>query len=222
MSTMTEVKERPILMSAPMVRAILSGAKTMTRRVVKPQPKHRAILSNNGKWYDADCINPGEEMICRFGNVGDRLWVKEAWGCDDWDGGSYPDSFGLWYAADPEDAPLKWVNVYPQTAYTKEFAKPGKSRSSLFMPRWASRLTLEITGVRAEQLQDITEADAKAEGCEAVPLTEGEIMLMGVDDSSCWPARSAFARLWYSIHGVESWDANPWVWVVSFKRLRLK
>jgi hypothetical protein len=178
--------ERPILFSAPMVRAILSGTKTQTRRVVKGM----ALL-----WLRPDGFTPEftalpENGLCPYGQPGDRLWVREAWR-------AWPD--GVAYRADISDADLADAVHAPW-------------RPSIHMHRAASRITLEITAVRVERLQDISEADAKAEGVtRPVPMLD--------DDPSTYV--DAFGDLWASINGPGSWDSNPWVWVIEFRRVEV-
>ena len=186
------MKERPILFSAPMVKAILDGQKTMTRRV-----------NSIGEYYISD-------KKCPYGVVGDRLWVRETWyyeehmhdsteGMPDLPCGLY--SHRLVYKADCTDYP---VNV----GVGRQGWKP-----SIFMPRWASRITLEITGISVERLQDITEEDAMKEG---IP--------MEIDCPECDTARKKFKNLWDSINGRgkkpgKAWNDNPWVWVIEFRRI---
>lgn len=171
----TPLRERPITFSTPMVRAILAGAKTQTRRIVR--------MHADGSSYDR----------CRYGVPGDRLWVKETWGRRETLVGSAPHR--VYYAAD-------WADP-----------RPFKSLSPRFMPRWASRLLLQVTGVRVERLQDITEQDAHAEG---VDLLGGP--RLGRDWASS--KRDAFSTLWDAINGKRlPWSANPWVFVVAFRRL---
>lgn len=184
------MKERPILFSAPMVRAILAGTKTQTRRVVK---QHLERLGD-GDWYAFDHkglnyrVNARHTTVaawahllqfCPYGQPGDRLWVREAWsGADD-----PSHKHCVHYRADGERA-TRW-------------------RPSIHMPRWASRIALEITGVRVERLNDISEADCRAEGLGGT-----------VDRAHHW-----YRVLWEQINGPGSWDANPWVWVIEFKRV---
>jgi hypothetical protein len=227
----TQVKEHPIIMRAHNVRAILSGVKTQTRRVIKPQPTHQLIeglgnvtigmepADDGSVWYDADCINPGREVHCPYGRVGEHLWVKEKWslveGARD-ETGRDPDA--VIYAA---GGPQRYFNHYNHTpegqwdAGEKEDAVMvevyDRWRSPMFMPRWASRITLEIASVRAERLHDITEADAIAEGCKS-----------GIEPgSSCdLTARGNFKRHWDTINGKKQpWSVNPWVWVLDFVRI---
>lgn len=209
------MKERPILFSAPMVRAILAGQKTQTRRVVKPQPVPVGTLR------EIDEPGAGQTFVengvlrtparygsrpasCPYGQPGDRLWVRE--------------TYALHHAWD-ECAPCVAESVTPRPRVWHRADAPdaidgrGRWRSSIHMPRWASRITLEVTAVRVERLHDISEADAEAEGVTAEPSN-------GLADSPVGlSAREAFADLWASINGPESWEARPWVWVVSFKRL---
>ena len=176
--------ERPILFSAPMVRALLAGTKTQTRRVVKRNAYEKSI--------HADQFAP-PTCACPYGQPGDRLWVRETWakwGRDDQCGEGPSVTHEPIYRADgsPWDEQDKW-------------------RPSIHMPRAASRILLEITSVRVERLQDISEADTVAEGIPA-----GEV-------SPADAGRFAYRLLWESINGPDSWAANPWVWVLEFKRV---
>lgn len=212
------MKERPILFSGPMVRAILDGRKTQTRRVVKlpPHIKHHELDLTRMQDGYPDGVRPiwGDDEEPNlfstrnpFGKPGDHLWLKETWRqysrseCACYDDCQCPPSGTVFYRAD-HDEEIKW-------------------RPSIFMPRWASRITLEITGVRVERLQEISEEDAKKEGIES----EGgdpkmwksynpKLGWLSVDD----PAMS-YRTLWESINGPGSWDANPWVWVIEFRRV---
>ncbi len=186
-----------------MVRAILAGTKTQTRRVVKPAHKawiEMPVTHQLGEW---------DKRPLPYGKPGDRLWVRETWSPDppidsswastEWNGcgrriDGVPERFQhprfCNYSADWLHGPIVW-------------------RPSIHMPRWASRITLEVTGVRVERLQDISEADAMAEGAP-----------WGACGSPQEGSRKAgFAKLWDSINGPNSWDANPWVWAINFKRL---
>ena len=191
--------ERPILFSGPMVRAILEGRKTQTRRVVKPQPE---LQLKSARWmrcadeqhalftqHDGElCGQMASTRKCPYGKPGDRLWVRETWAHRRWMLGDASPSPTTVYRADGED--LKGCDRW---------------RPSIHMPRWASRITLEVVGVRVERLQDISEEDAKAEGIEWVIGYRSRIPL--------------FSALWERINGPGSWDANPWVWVVEFRRV---
>jgi hypothetical protein len=201
------MKERPILFSAPMVRAILSGTKTMTRRIVKPQPRQEPITNGSAdgtytmwpnddaclEWADviADPIYYAQAGFCSYGAPGDRLWVRETWQESD---------RGVHFRADTDIMPGTW-------------------RPSIFMPRWASRITLEIADVRVERVQDISEEDAQAEG---VQVTPGHLSrpIGSKEQPTPYSHRQAFAALWDTINGKRApWDSNPWVWVVSFCRI---
>jgi len=195
------MSEKPILFSGPMVRAILEGRKTMTRRVIKPQPSEFTKAGNGygNLWPVRRCADgTWTGAVCPY-VVGMRLWVREAhyrWtGC-----GNAPLSFNrdICYSDHPE---VRFLND----------AAALVTVPSIFMPRWASRLTLEMTAVRVERLREITEADAKAEGvkAESVSTVPG---VMGYV--------APFAELWDSINGKRApWESNPYVWVVSFKRV---
>lgn len=189
MSTMA-IKERPILFSGEMVRAILDGRKQQTRRIVKPQPA--GLWGSTGKVYGhtfAGVLDGPKDhyWVCKFGQPGDRLWVRETWApmCD------FDKEFGTLYRAD---------------SYPSDSAIPLQWKPSIHMPRAASRITLEITGVRVEQLNDISEEDAISEGWPGTSKMP-------------WSPRGWFQSLWQSINGEDSWDANPWVWVIEFKRV---
>lgn len=203
------MKERPILFSAPMVRAILDGRKTQTRRVMKVQPGDVLWRSNGRDWLwldndDGPLTEPAPCIRCPYGVPGDRLWVRETWAKP----GEVGDS--IEYRADNDD-PLA-----------------GRWRPSIHMPRWASRITLEVTGVRVERLQDISEDDARAEGIREV-TKDGVVKKycvydLGDHSSTPWdqmPRRAvaAYAALWNDINGKGAFLSNPWVWVVEFRRL---
>lgn len=199
---MQPLKERPILFSGPMVRAILDGSKTQTRRVAKHPLAQAAVRINSYKGQsEFDCIfsdDTGGIICCPHGAPGDRLWVRETW-AHERDGTGCPDDTGVLYRAtdpgwDDEGTGLRW-------------------RPSIFMPRAASRILLEITDVRVQRLQEVSEEDARAEGVDLQgfrSLTEG---IAGREH------RIQFCTLWESIHGPGSWDANPWVWAITFRRL---
>lgn len=204
------MKERPILFSAPMVRAILEGRKTQTRRIVKPQPD-RII----GKYPAIDDFGDLEAIHCPYGQPGDRLWVRETWAINhNWDS-FYPDTdmtfedMGLFYRSDENTE-----------RDTFGFGSHGKWRPSIHMPRAASRILLEVQDVRIERLQDISENDAIAEGVKEGCFT-GHYVDYADQDYQFDNAKDSFRSLWQSIHGPESWDANPWVWVVTFKLVQV-
>lgn len=225
------MKERPILFSAPMVRAILDGRKTQTRRIVKPQPD---IVADGGSVVgvftpeDQKYGRLGKALSCPYGQPGDRLWVRETW--RDW-------SESAWhYAADGTVIPKQRDrDLAAFLAQRAPFTWESYSwRPSIHMPRAASRITLEIIEIRVERLQDVSEADALAEGLKRITKDGGTTIkhgipdrdgLPGTDDTG-WPWRDwnadprvAFRRLWESINGADSWAANPWAWVVGFRRV---
>lgn len=197
MSTIEAVKCRPILFSAPMVRAILDGTKTQTRRIVKSTtecagPINPAYIE---RWKD----DKGWAQVCPFGKVGDRLWVRETW--------------GLWDTL-PSDGPNGARVFYRATDGERRDLRSQLWRPSIHMPRWASRITLEIVDVRVERLQDISEADALAEGVDlSGPVGNVRAAL------ESGSARYHYANLWESINGAGAWANNPWVWVLGFKRI---
>ena len=206
-------KERPILFSAPMVRAILAGTKTQTRRVVKPQPRRvdcGVPFGDAPAWARAE---PGSMVMrCPYGQPGDRLWARETWARDDEDG-------VLMYRADVG----RDMNANAWEQGRLEGAPRYRWRPSIHMPRWASRITLEITGVRVERLQDISEGDAIAEGVNRFHgmLKDEDAAAfnrIGPVEFNGFPI-IRYGVLWESINGPASWDANPWVWVVEFNRV---
>lgn len=198
------MKERPILFSGPMVRAILSGRKTQTRRVVKPIFDVARVTYGCIGGQGFGFIFGNKVVRCPFGEIGDRMWGKET---------HAPMLGGGWvYAADYSAERLKQKDG-------KGFWKP-----SIFMRREASRISLEIVSVRVERLQDISEADAIAEGIER---DAAEFKNYNAKDKAFpWiggvgAAVISYRTLWESINGVGSWEANPWVWVVEFKKLEV-
>jgi hypothetical protein len=224
--TKTATREKPILFSGPMVRAILDGKKTQTRRVVK--------LKNGDMMIGAPSVvkcteeqderghtffgfaSEDELYPCPYGQPGDRLWVREAWTPDHAD--FYP-HFRTCYRA---DGGFEYERNERGEVYSSESKRwyPFRWRPSIHMPRWASRITLEITSVRVERLQEISEADAQAEGGEPGCLTCGENCIDRGGCGYCRPAyRDSFAYLWMELNGRESWDVNPWVWVIEFRRI---
>lgn len=202
--------ERPILFSGPMVRAILARRKTQTRRVAKPTPK----VFSQGTGHIAVLHEP-----CRYGKPGDRLWVRETWCPANSEEGPvvlYPADHGRRCLADesyPVDYakyPLKgeaWSAWAPEV----EAGTVKAYRPSIHMPRWACRLVLELIDASLERLQDISEQDAIAEGVDESAVES--FRRAGVER----PAGFAFRELWTSINGSESWEANPWVWVLHFR-----
>ncbi|RON88475.1 hypothetical protein [Pseudomonas fluorescens] len=235
---MTNIKERPILFSAPMVRAILDGRKTVTRRPVKGLSTSFAVTTAADESpLNSVCWNVGGPIIrCPYGKPGDRLYVRETCFINDYREAGVPvderASCEIHYRADGipdfegEEELIRW-------------------RPSIHMPRWASRILLEVTDVRVERLHDISEEQAKAEGCfftdygrkcghggkgwseigdcpapaEHHPQREGWMWAETTSHEQCLgSARNAFGNLWNATGG--NWDANPWVWVVEFKRIQ--
>ena len=215
-------KGRPILFSAPMVQAILDGRKAMTRRVVKPQPPNdylleKLLIHKDNLW--AKFSDPKREIAdgdkkhwvkSKYGQVGDHLWVRESYrhiahgrqfGCRVQYDYKSINAYEIVYDPCPDKAdkwrPLEW-----------------KNKPSIFMPRWASRITLEITNVRVERLQEITEEDADKEGVSLLYDDPNRV------DRRSPKYKDGFHTLWNHINGKKyPWSSNPWVWVIEFKRL---
>ncbi|WP_432783671.1 hypothetical protein QZH45_09460 [Pseudomonas corrugata] len=213
---MTANKERPILFSAPMVRAILEDRKTVTRRACKPQPSANAhTTSAEGKPMGAWWETGKDVNRCPYGKPGDRLWVREAWVAD-----AQVDAIA------PRDLSQGEPIRYPADGAVRQtgcsMLTPGKGRPSIHMPRWASRILLEITAVRIERLQDISDAQIEREGIDLDALTDGQdrydMCHAGSGVEGRPTLRTAWHDLWVSTGG--DWDANPWVWVVEFKRVQ--
>ena len=221
--------ERPILFSAEMVRAILAGRKTQTRRKMKVQPYPDSIVTvehfNQTVIDRHGDMQPGPEIFgahwddgeygcrCPYGDPGDLLWVRETWGrttnVNDsplWPGRAHIPMAGGEVVIFAADGGWQWCDG-DGFATERSMWRP-----SIHMPRWASRITLRITDVRVERLQDIREDDARAEGCDPVIHEDGAI--------DCGTRKTTFARLWNRINGPGAWDANPWVWVISFERVK--
>ncbi|OQS40588.1 hypothetical protein [Chromobacterium haemolyticum] len=214
------MKERPILFSGEMIRALLAGTKTQTRRIVEGAPAlvrwNPIVVDGRAGWEDEH----GRPIICPYGQPGDRIWVRETWGVisHSWDrhgnrvkwtpnrpatairempfGNGYYSGHVI-YAA---DGPNEWSDDDDGGGEPRSLWHP-----SIHMPRAACRLVLEITDVRVERLQDISEADAVAEG--------------GPVDHPNGTARGWFEQLWEKLNGAGSWDANPYVWRISFKKV---
>lgn len=181
------MNERPILFNGQMIKAILFGTKTQTRRVVKAQASKDCGVYHrpDGDWVYTQCggVAVGLPFSCPYGQPGDRLWVRETWQEDP------AGKWGFCYKAGGKSCPLCGAHLW---------------RPSIHMPRRASRITLEITYVRVERLQDITQEDAASEGVKFV--NTGDFI-------------TPFAELWERINGKGSWEGNPWVWVVKFKKI---
>ena len=193
----TTTKERPIIFSGPMVRALLAGTKTQTRRV----------MSERHRWHFIEAC--GDLALCPYGLPGDRLWVRETFAKID--GQTRP-----WIETDYRATYAHGDRLGDHLGIKKRWTP------AIHMPRAASRITLEITEVRVERLQEISEADAVAEGCARLPLQDGPGAWWSADVDAGpalhgRTARDAYRLLWESINGPGSWDANPWVWVIAFK-----
>ncbi|EMA4781916.1 hypothetical protein U3C50_001637 [Providencia rettgeri] len=232
------MKERGIIFNAEMVRAILDGRKTQTRRVMKVQP-----VLNGDRWeVYSTSVEKGNKSIpvtpwgslennCPYGKVGDHLWVRETYSllgnedaCPiDWNDNIVNDKteaariyrascaqksgdYGLWSIPDEAD----WK------PHTEEMKFEGSWTPSIHMPRWASRITLEITHVHVERLQSISKQDSISEGAP-----RGHHSIDVISKQFGFPdfSRSWFAQIWMDIYGEDNWAANPWVWVIEFKRV---
>ncbi|PBW39222.1 hypothetical protein CJU12_31065 [Pseudomonas aeruginosa] len=211
------MKERPILFTGPMVRAILEGRKTVTRRVVKPQPDFLGSMVDPNTPFKTLDAGLHARITCPYGEPGDRLWVRETWHVGKPHDKTAPADIlapllaegrgitvlytaGGWQSVGPAG---REEPIYPDDQPLPDWA--GKGRPSIHMPRWASRILLEITAVRVERLQDISDPGALAEGVSHSEMHSGDSLV------------DVFARLWESTGG--DWAANPWVWVVEFKRV---
>lgn len=231
------VKERPILFSAPMVRAILDGRKTQTRRIVKPQPdmtlKGEPYWNVGGlrtSWIGRTEPHWGNNpLMCKYGSVGDRLWVRETWArvnSECGPGFAYkadsefiqPEFDGKDFGAGPsfnyEKYPGNYCMWYTDLVGGADASEGYRWTPSIHMPRWASRITLEIIGMRVERAHQITNADVLAEGISQSRIDKWRKWLHPNDVHG-----HAFGELWDCINGKGSWSENPWVWVVEFKKV---
>ena len=222
------MKERGMIFNGEMVRAILDGRKTQTRRIMAPQPADDIERCNFPNpevigWKSSRRHKHGSTTahFCHYGKPGDRIWVRETWGV-------------VSHAFSDDGLMIDWVPDRPATAihempfgngYYSGYAiyaadgdftwgdddgyEDGRScwKPSIHMPRAASRILLEITDVRVERLKSISDGDAIREGCSIADMKSGDCVA------------DVFARLWASIYGAESWNANHWVWVIEFKRV---
>ncbi|NWA68087.1 hypothetical protein [Pseudomonas reactans] len=207
---MSQIKERPILFSAPMVRAILEGRKTVTRREVKKQAALDCLAAG---FEPAFLTLPGNADLCPYGKPGGRLWVRETWYCNHSEVQKGP------YLQPADMADLDQAREDGDLVYAADGLEPYEQeqptwKPSIHTPRWVSRILLEITDVRVERLQDISEDQALAEG-----ITKTQDGGYHVENGKHYFASpvDSFASLWSSVGG--DWDANPWVWVVEFKRV---
>ena len=247
MSMTMATKERPIIFSAPMVRAIIDGAKTQTRRVVKPQPTVPEEFISFCLWGDqlatADSRDEEagvvDEWTCPYGQRGDRLWVRENFYVDH---AIKVEDDVIYYPADARRKGPWCCQLIPECACA-EVGKP-RIRPSIHMPRWASRLTLELTDVRVQRLQEISEEDARAEGVRPPGAEPPEYldfdlcrqcggsgifdsgsmdgMRFDTDCRNCDTCKKCFRNLWKLINDKRpgcAWDSNPWVWALTFRRV---
>jgi hypothetical protein len=237
------MKERPIPFNGPMVQAVLAGTKTMTRRAKALEYFSQPENDPDGWWcarvtdgvaYMVYKQSPHERAVqCPYGQPGDRLWVREPWrstaDLDKYSGSQIADLCldagysvpwaPIQYDADGARRDWKHTGTPPHDGPPQ----PGRYRHARFMPRWASRITLEVTRVRVERLQAISYMDALAEGAfDAAAFVGQECTDTGESADELarrlqWPQR-AFRALWEQINGAGAWDTNPWVWVVEFRR----
>ena len=200
------MNERPILFSKPMVLALLAGTKTQTRRLAKPAPTEHRLANGQSLWsFDGSYGQFAEHVFgscmaklapCPYGAPGERLWVREAWGFDSGVRGDFR-------PLGRND--LSGMDLLTHTLYRADGGEAPRWRPSIHMPRWASRITLEVTEVRVQRLHDISEEDALAEGCTSDPFAT---------------AREHFRVLWDHINGAKApWSSNPWLWCIGFRRV---
>ena len=224
---MGDVRERPILFSGEMVRAILAGRKTQTRRLVRGQKRvvDGATIFDSPPWAanDAAVYEDGAKMLrCPYGAPGDRLWVQESH--------TLELTGGSWVRVETHvDWERHVVEVDFETLEKLSAQKTVRNRSGRpgrFMPRWASRITLEVVSVRAERLHDIAEEDARAEGVRPFfetlgPTISREQTITTGERAADAEHRAGFALLWDELNeGRATWKSNPWVWRVEFRRMR--
>lgn len=211
-------RERPILFSDPMVLALLADTKTQTRRVCKPAEAASLSFVAGPFEHDERVLKLwGDEdgfvrFDCPYGEVGDRLWVREKWGACDYFNNTAPRDL-------PHFAAIKYFADGSIVGATAGYGLIRKARPSIHMPRQFSRILLEVVAVRVERLQDISDDDCMAEGIQRVPVGKLITFTVPGTDVEKLGARAAYEALWVSINGRESWDANPFVWAVEFKRV---
>ncbi|ECB0428850.1 hypothetical protein EUV16_19505 [Salmonella enterica subsp. enterica serovar Agbeni] len=217
------MNERGMIFNGEMVRAILDGRKTQTRRPVKPQPEltERSGFSWNGVVFgsgsdDRETNRNFAHVKCPFGKPGYRIWVRETFRVHS----RASDVATLVYRASVRNSWTEQTHRVPVAVCNKP-AIPEKWTPSIHMPRWASRITLEITDVRVERLHNISERDALREGLFQLPASGRYCLQPGMQyfGMASRSAKEVYSWLWASIYGEESWAANPWVWVIEFKRV---
>lgn len=216
---------RPILFSAPMIRALLDGSKTQTRRIVKQQERlrlghdvlHRGdtlpeYRNEHGGWQQ--WVPNAKTMRCPYGAPGDVLWVRETWCINGFPSTATSPEHCYFAASDEAQAAHDGDGF---TIFNKDGSERSPWKPSIHMPRWASRLTLQLTDVRIERLQDISEQDAIAEGCG--PVIADDLKTHPLAKHIGPAPVNHYAALWERINGEtgpRSWDANPWVWALTF------
>ena len=200
------MKERPLPFSALMVCATLAGEKTQTRRTngldyfAQNDPDNwKCVRITDGFAYFVYKNSPVERAVrCPYGHPGDQLWVREAWRAP----------AGIFDSKKPRDIrPGTPIRYEADGCNTNGTFSPGRYRPPMFMPRWFSRITLDVIGISVERLHDISRGDAMDEGCPFPNMAQG-------DDPRKW-----YAQLWESLNGSGSWEANPWVWVIEFRKI---
>jgi hypothetical protein len=200
-TALRKMKSTGLIFSSSMVKALLAGTKTQTRRVIRnvPDDTIEILPVPDKRWrpYDRQFLSTGHGFRCPYGVAGDQIWVRETW---------------------QNDPAGKWGTCYRASGHNQLCKFHGHLwRPSIFMPRWASRITLELTRVRVEKLQSISEEDAVAEGCVG---GMGQATIKSERFGCCMPgAVYQYAVLWDSLHGEGNWAENPWVWVLEFRKL---
>jgi len=211
-------KQHPILFSTEMVKAILEGRKTMTRRIIKSRHESGlfAICRRQSDQQITQIVSLGwneenveKDISCPYGEIGDILWVRETftYGSEMDENGEFNNN-RYWYRADEDWKQLEWVRNRDED--NEMVCAEPKWKPSIFMPRIASRITLQITNIKVERLQDISEADAVKEGID-LSKTSGDWEHTPVQE---------FEKVWTKINGEESWNKNPFIWAIEFKRIK--
>ncbi|MGY1490758.1 hypothetical protein ACW4YW_15230 [Methylobacillus pratensis] len=216
--------ERPIIFSAPMVQAILAGNKSQTRRVIKANFHEIAERDDGKPWPWRENLDLAEDYWypCPYGKIGDHLWVRETF-----QGPMLDEEQREQFRQDGSEAFQKPEFCAYRATDTLDAIDDDRNelgwKPSIHMPRWASRIQLEITDIRVERLQDCSEEDAKAEGADClvwsgIPGTAADLIDWPLREVGN-PYRNGYALLWEAINGDGTWKANPWVWVIEFKRV---
>lgn len=210
------MKTKPILFNSEMVRALLDGRKTQTRRIIKNSENHGCLTGDCPHWDKKECEQSLIELAkeCPLGQVGDLLYVRETFKCNGW----ATDVATIFYKASEKNS---YTEVCEQFLVDnkKALAVSGKWIPSIHMPRWASRLTLKITDVRVERVQNISEEDAIAEGLKI--MNEDNLYYSSIAPENEWPFNwdlnpiEAYRHLWNSINN--NWNENPYTWVINFE-----